>query len=100
MCGVLTCPRASAVDQRLRRVSEDDGSYTVEAVFLGVILQSRLIGTHRVVRTIAAVHYQLRDTELLLQCRDGGAVACGLDNKQSHKPLSVPPTVTLLLWDV
>lgn len=73
VCG-LTCARVCAVDLWLRRVSHDDGSYTVEAVFVGVVLQSRLLGAHRVVLTVTSARNQLGDTELLLQYRKCRAI--------------------------
>lgn len=82
----LTCPRVCAVDLRLCGVSEDAGSYTVEAVFVSVILQSCLVWAHRVVLAVASTHNQLRDTELLLQYWDSRAITYRRKKKHSkHK---------------
>lgn len=81
----LTCPRVCAVDLRLCGVPEDDGSYTVEAVFVSVILQSRLIWAHRVVLIVTSAHNQLRDTELLLQYWDSRAITYRGKNRGKHR---------------
>lgn len=84
----LTRPRVCAVDLRLCGVSEDDGSYTIEAVLFSVLLQSCLLQTHHVVLAITSAHNQLRDTKLLLQYWDSRAVTFRRKNNGKNKHFS------------
>lgn len=88
MC-LLTCPRVCAVDLWLCGVPEHHGSHTVEAVFIGVILQSRLLRAHHVVLVVTSAHYQLRNAKLLLQRRESRAIACRARNRGEHKPSAI-----------
>lgn len=85
----LTCVSMCIVNLWLCGVSKHNGSYTVEAVFISVILQSRLLGAHHVVLTVATAWGQFWDTKLLLQHRKSGAIACGAISININAPISV-----------
>lgn len=82
---LLTCPRVCAVDLWLCGVSEDNGSYTVEAVFVAVILQSRLLWAHQVVLAVTSARNQLRNTKLLLQHWESRAITYRGRNSGEYK---------------
>lgn len=72
----LTCLSMCTVNLWLCGVSKHNGSYTIEAVFISVILQSCLLCPHHVVLTVATAWGQFRDTKLLLQHWKSRAITC------------------------
>lgn len=85
----LTCLSMCIVNLWLCGVSKHNGSHTVEAVFISVILQSRLLGAHHVVLTVATAWGQFWDTELLLQHRKSRAITCRAIQININAPISV-----------